>query len=254
MRYQKALVVSGAAVFIIAASALAVAAQSNQPMAATKTKAKQLNERLDQAIKEELDKGCVQKDEAGGRRPCGDSKARIDGLHDEAARADDDQKARPEALRGSAVANIKKFRGRDDLAVTYQATSANPYRDDGAVIETYVDNDAYEYWIDPSNDRLVQMGPAARADQAPHKVRPEDRLPVSGLRDQAVRLIETADPGFAARRSSLHPLEDNKGKQVYFFRWDDFSAPVKESEMPPFIQVGLYADGRLASYTDTLNK
>ncbi len=253
MRYQKALLVSGAAVFIVAASALAVAAQSFQPMAASRSKSKQLNERLDQAIREETTKGCGggQNDNGG---PCGGPKGAIDGLHDEAARADDELRARPAPLRETAVKNIKKFRGRDDLAVTYQTTSANPYRDDGAVIETYVDDDAYEYWIDPSHDRLVQMGPAARADQAPYKVRPEDRLPVSGLRDQALRLIEAADPGFAARRSSLHPLEDNKAKQVYFFRWDDFSAPVKESEMPPFIQVGLYADGRLASFTDTLNK
>ncbi len=254
MRYQKALLVSGAAVFIIAASALAVAAQSFEPMAATRSRTKQLNDRLDQAIKEELAKDCVPGDEAGGGGPCAASRARIDGLHDEAARADDELKARPAPLRETAVKNIKKFRGRNDLAVTYQATSANPYRDDGAVIEAYVDDDAYEYWIDPSNDRLVQVGPHARPDQAPHKVGPENRLPVSSLRDQAVSLIAAVYPGFAARRSSLHPLEDNKAKQVYFFRWDDFAAPVKESEMPPFIQVGLYADGRLASFTDTLNK
>ena len=48
--------------------------------------------------------------------------------------------------------------------------------------------------------------------------------------------------------------EDNRDRQVYFFRWDDFSAPLRESELPPFVQVALYADGQLASYTDTLSR
>jgi len=254
MRYQKALIAGGAAMFAIAISGLAVGAKSIQPMAATKTRAAQLAERLDQTVKEALAKGCADQNGAAQNPQCADSRERVSRLNDEAAQADDELKARPPALRATAEKNIRKFRGRDGLAVNYLATSSNPYRDDGARIETYVDDEANEYWIDPGDDHLVQVGPHAGGDQAPHKVGPENRLPVSELRQQALRLIEAADPVFAARRSSLHPLEDNKGKQVYFFRWDDFSAPLKESEMPPFIQVGLYADGRLASFTDTLNK
>lgn len=59
-------------------------------------------------------------------------------------------------------------------------------------------------------------------------------------------------PGFSGRKSSYHPLEDNKDKELYFFRWDDFSQPAKESEMPPFVQVGLDAEGGIVSFTDTL--
>lgn len=254
MRYPQALIISGGVILVIAASALAVAAQTIRPMASTRDKARQLNERLDRMIEETLDAGCSEHDEGDDRPTCRESRARIDELHDQAARNDDELRARPAELRAGAVNSIKKFRGRDDLAVTYRSTSPNPYRDDGSVIETYVDDQAYEYWIDPSHDRLVQMGPHAGADQAPHQVRPENRLPVSTLRAQALSLIEAAVPEFPGRRSSLHPLEDNKGKRVYFFRWDDFSSPLKGSELPPFVQVGIYADGHLASYTNTLNK
>ena len=61
-------------------------------------------------------------------------------------------------------------------------------------------------------------------------------------------------PGFADKKNSLHPLEDNRRGEVYFFRWDDFSGPLSESEMPPFVQVALYADGAIAGYTDTLTR
>jgi hypothetical protein len=82
--------------------------------------------------------------------------------------------------------------------------------------------------------------------------RPAARLAVAELRRRAVALatLELAD--FPTRRPGLHPLEDNKDREVYFFRWDDFSQPVKETELPPFLQVGLHADGRLASFTNTL--
>lgn len=61
-------------------------------------------------------------------------------------------------------------------------------------------------------------------------------------------------PDFAARRSSLHPLEDHKDRELYFFRWDDFSQPAKESELPPFVQVGIRADGTVVSFTNTLSR
>jgi len=153
----------------------------------------------------------------------------------------------------AAVSAIRKFRGRDDLTVNYGSTAADPYKDDGSTIEIYVDDESYEYWFDPAHGVLVQMGPRAGSDTQAHKIGPEGRLPVADLRAQAVALIEAAVPGFAARRNSLHPLEDNKDRQIYFFRWDDFSAPLKDSQLPPFVQVGLRADGRLASFTNTLN-
>ena len=50
----------------------------------------------------------------------------------------------------------------------------------------------------------------------------------------------------------MHPLEDNRNREIYFFRFDDSRVKVSESELPPFIQVGLRADGELVSATNTL--
>ncbi|MFA6603712.1 MAG: hypothetical protein WCT10_02620 [Patescibacteria group bacterium] len=166
--------------------------------------------------------------------------------------AENGLQARPAELRAAALKNVRRFRGRDELRLDYQATSSNPYRDDASLIETYVDDEGNEYWVDRATDALVQMGPAAGADTPAYAARPEDRLPVAALRTLALQYAEAARPGFAERLSTLHPLEDNRERRIYFFRWDDFSAPVGESELPPFLQVAIRADGRLASFTDTL--
>jgi len=252
MRFKKALLLSGAAALFVGATALA-AAQSSLPMVPSPAKVKQLVNRLNAVVQQELTGGCV-RDAGNGRREfCSESKKKVAEAHDQAASASDQLRARPSELRGGAERNIRRFRGHQDLVLTYQATSSNPYRDDDTVIETYVDNEANEYWVDPATDLVVQVGPAASADPAPHKTRPEDRVAVADLRQAALDLLEANVPNFAGRRSSLHPLEDNKNREIYFFRWDDFSAPLKESELPPFVQVALYADGSLASFTDTLN-
>ncbi len=252
MRYSKIIAACGALAVIAGASTLAVTAQAMKHMAPAPKSIKQLISDLDDAIRRELGSGCVETDAQGGKKLCGASKEKIDKLHDETAREIDGRRARLPGVREGAVRAIKKFRGLDQLAIAYNSTSPNPYRDDESVIESYVDDQGNEYWVDPSADRLVQMGPNAGGDQAPHQVGQADRLPVKDLRERAISLADGAVDGFAARRSSLHPLEDNKDKQIYFFRWDDFSAPLKESELPPFVQVALYADGALASFTNTL--
>lgn len=161
---------------------------------------------------------------------------------------------RPPEARERALAAIRRFVGKDGLPLTFVDVGDDPYRDDGSLIETYADADGNEYWVDPRRDALVQMGPGARRDPPTHATRPEDRLPVARLREIAVEMIVRQWPDFTARKSSLHPLEDNRRREIYFFRWDDFSQPVRESELPPFIQAALGADGRLVSFTDTLNR
>lgn len=161
---------------------------------------------------------------------------------------------RPE-LRAGAIARIRAFRGEEGLAVTYRCTAPNPYKDDDAKkVEIYADDRGNEYWIDPADDLLVQAGPSARLHPTPRKTRPEARLAVSELRAKAVSVVEANVEGFAAKRSGYHPLEDNRNRETYFFRWDDFSQPAKESELPPFVQVGIYADGTVASFTNTLRR
>ncbi|MDD5251350.1 MAG: hypothetical protein PHT12_01800 [Patescibacteria group bacterium] len=155
--------------------------------------------------------------------------------------------------QAAVAAAIASFRGLGSLRLTFCDRSPNPYADETkSLIDIYVDDKGHEYWFDPTADRLVQVGPHAGRHQKALQVKSADRLPVARLRELALELAGKAVENFQTRRENLHPLEDNRKGQIYFFRWDDFSQPVKESEMPPFLQVALYADGRLASFTDTL--
>lgn len=152
----------------------------------------------------------------------------------------------------SAEKMISNTLGKD-VRLTFCERSPNPYSaDDGKLIDIYVDDEGKEYWFDPDDRKIIQMGPHARQHQATLQSEPTTRLNVAQLRKIALALAAKAIPNFFERREYLHPLEDNQRARVYFFRWDDFSAPVHESEMPPFLQIALYADGRLASFTNTL--
>lgn len=159
---------------------------------------------------------------------------------------------RGETERQAAIGTIRRFRQGDSLAVRFLAVALNPYASDGRTMETYEDDQGYEYWIAPSDDRLIQAAPAAGQFAASCQVRPADRLAVAELRQLAYRLISQNLPAFESIRPCLHPLEDNRDRQIYFFRFDDFRRPVPESELPPFVQVSLRSDGRLVSYTNTL--
>jgi hypothetical protein len=159
---------------------------------------------------------------------------------------------RGESDRQAAIGTIRRFRQDESLAVRFLAVALNPYASDGRTMETYEDDQGYEYWIAPSDDRLIQAAPSAGQFAAPYQVGPADRLAVAELRGLALTLIGQNVPSFETTRPCLHPLEDNRDRQVYFFRFDDFRQPVPESELPPFVQVSLRADGRLVSYTNTL--
>lgn len=168
----------------------------------------------------------------------------------------DEPSARPEKDRVLAYQAIIDFIGGDPFntpAPTYQRTSPNPYRDDDShLVEIYQDENGFEYWVNTADDSLVQAGPSARLRPEPRQTKPEDRLPVSLLREKAVAMVTRVIKDFPERRSSFHPLEDNRKRETYFFRWDDFSFPAPESELPPFVQVGLHADGTLASFVNTM--
>lgn len=149
------------------------------------------------------------------------------------------------------IATVRAFRETPDLRLQYLATAQNPYRDH-ADIDIYDDEYGFEYWLDPALGRLVQAGPRAGLPAAPHAAGPGERLPVGTLRDRAVALVTAQVPDFPDRRATFHPFEDNRRGQVFFFRWEE--AGVHEFDLPPFLQVGLYADGTLACYTNTLTK
>ncbi len=130
----------------------------------------------------------------------------------------------------------------------------NPYKDGEEKMDIYKSEDGrLEVWTEAGDvSRVIQAGPGAGLHHTSVKVAKAKRLEVPEMRARAVRVATKAVEGYPLRLSELHPLEDHKDREIYFFRWDDFTTRVRDSEMPPFVQVALYADGRLASYTDTL--
>lgn len=251
MRSTKTLL---ALAVLTVAGAAATAVSAERRMVPVSTTAKEMLSSLDAASRREAEDGCTEDDGRGGKRLCGDSAGRAEAMHDDVVDAIDAFGARPKEKRDGAVARVRSFRKNPALRIDYRSTGPNPYADDESRrIETYVDDHDFEYWIDPANDVLVQVGPGPDWHPAAPKAGTE-RLSVAELRARAEAYALAEIPDFAERKPSFHPLEDNKAKQTYFFRWDDFSTPVKESGMPPFVQVALNADGSLASYTNTLTR
>lgn len=150
------------------------------------------------------------------------------------------------------MAAIAAFADDRGMTVTRTDDADDPYGDADARMETYADDRGREYWLDPRSDRVIQMGPAPGGDPSPLADRPTDPLAVHELRELAIGVADRHHDGFTMRLRTLHPLEDNLRRRLYFFRWDDLAAPCEEDAVPPFLQVALHPDGSLASFTDTL--
>ncbi|MFH2063109.1 MAG: hypothetical protein ABIJ46_03050 [bacterium] len=158
----------------------------------------------------------------------------------------------PEQVRLAerAVGRLYGCRARP-LRHTGSETASFP--NDDLTIDAYADDQGNEFWIDPENGTVLQMGPESGRYSPPFAAGKEAALPVHELRELAIGIVERQIPSFGLLLPIFHPLEANDRRRVYFFRWEDLSEPLPESELPPFVQVGLYADGRLASFADTLS-
>ncbi|MFC1639055.1 hypothetical protein ACFL26_02165 [Patescibacteria group bacterium] len=189
--------------------------------------------------------------------------ARIGGLPNAALPVAADLAARParsataDADRHEAAAEaIRRLADAPELAVTYLSSERDPYDDDDSDrrLDVYADDGGYEYRVDPDTCSVMQMGRREDSDPPTHAARPDERLPVADLRQAALGIVERQIPGFERLLSSLHPLEANDRREVYYFRWEDLSEPLSESELPPFVQVGLLPNGSISSFTDTLTR
>ena len=154
--------------------------------------------------------------------------------------------------RMRAAETAVRLTDRTDLKLSCLGTMPNPYRDDESLLDTYADDAGNEYWFCSATGTLIQMAPRESPDPQAYAPGPAGILPVKELRERAVTLAGALVPHFLERRSSLHPLEDNRRRRIYYFRWDDFNAPLRESELPPFLQVALTAAGQLIGFTNTL--
>lgn len=150
----------------------------------------------------------------------------------------------------SAIEAIRAFRKSDALVARYVATAPNPYAPEGkpSNIDIYEDDKDLEYWL--SGPKLIQIGPRAGI-RVGSDYEGGQSLDVAELRSLADGIIAGQIDDWATRKASLIPYEDNRRGQVYFFRREIMES-VGENDLPPFVQVGLYTDGTLACFTNTL--
>ncbi|MEA3249023.1 MAG: hypothetical protein U9Q03_01550 [Patescibacteria group bacterium] len=148
----------------------------------------------------------------------------------------------------------RRLHGDKKIELRFISNEPNPYDEDGKrAMDIYRDANGFEYWFDGASGALLQAGLSEDNDPPTHEAGQESRLPVSALRERAILITGRMIPGFEQMLSTLHPLEANDRRSVYFFRWEDLSEPLSESELPPFVQVGLYPNGEIAGFTDTLS-
>ncbi|MFH1046763.1 MAG: hypothetical protein V1738_00525 [Patescibacteria group bacterium] len=154
-----------------------------------------------------------------------------------------------------AIEAVKRLTGDQVIQLNFRSRDQEPRcsDDEPLILDTYVDDQGNEYWIEPHGGTVVQMGPESGRYSPSHTTRSEGGLSVQQLREHAIEIAERQMTGFRQMLSTLHPLEANDRRAVYFFRWEDLSEPLLETELPPFVQVGLYADGKIASFADTLS-
>jgi hypothetical protein len=162
-----------------------------------------------------------------------------------------DPELREPLSEAAAAARVQALCGDRDRAVVFLTTVANPFGNGQESIDIYADNHDYEYWLTAAHGRIIQASPRAGLHQTAHANGQAERRSVKELRDQALTLAEAQRPGFIERLSEYHPYEENRRGNLYLFRWE-LGTPPDSTEIPPFIQVGLFADGTLACFTDAL--
>ena len=175
-------------------------------------------------------------------------------FEDDDDRGTEFERAPSARTNANAALRIHALRGDASIAPHHLRNAADPYTDDGRALTIYADAHGTEYWYDPERDAIVHAGPGPGGDPTPPATRPADRLPVAELRAIAETYATRMLADFPGRKASLHPLEDNLRRDLYFFRWDDLSRPCAESEMPPFLQVAVRANGAFHSCTCTLGR
>lgn len=144
----------------------------------------------------------------------------------------------------NAIASVGSADGLRRATCATNATCATP--------DAYEDALGYVYRFNQDGLRIVSIDRPEDTDYKARQARSAARIAVTELRERAIAIVATQRPKFGRSRSSYHPLEGHRQRDLYVFRWEDCSAPLSESEDSPFVEVALYADGTLVRYVDTL--
>jgi hypothetical protein len=151
---------------------------------------------------------------------------------------------------GRAVTAILAFElGSQSIRLLRRAEDAS----EGArALDVYEDEHGYVFRCHPEDGRVVQVDRHEDRHTKARPAQPDARLPVAQLREVAQALAARHVPDFARDTRAFHPFEGNRDRELYLFRWEDCRGAFAESEDPPYVEVGTYADGSLARFTDTL--
>lgn len=102
------------------------------------------------------------------------------------------------------------------------------------------------FWLDTVTYSLVQVEPSPLFNTATGDVKD-----ILVLRQIAENIALEHSTRFGDLQANLDYSEGDKLAQFFFFQWEDRSKPW--SIMPPMVQVGLTADGRLLSWLNTVD-
>jgi len=146
---------------------------------------------------------------------------------------------------------IRQTLGDPNLELIFQGISqlANAQ---GIRAATYTDAAGNTYSVAISAKLLVGIDPALtnRVNVPAAEVKS-----IAEVRPLAEEFASSSSPRFAGLKEDLLYEESSK-RDIYFFRWDyrnkDWSG-TPWALMPPFLQVGLSADGKLVTYINTLD-
>jgi DNA-binding CsgD family transcriptional regulator len=150
------------------------------------------------------------------------------------------------------AAMIRQVTGKNTLILTFQAIRDLPNAPWQSGAAMYTDETGCKYYVDVESGRLIQIEPniPSHPDVPAGKVKSIDEL-----RGVARQFALTN----SARLAALEPVltyEEGGKTVIYFFTWTyrakDWSG-TDWAMMPPFLQVGVLADGQILTYINTLD-
>ena len=149
------------------------------------------------------------------------------------------------------MATIRQVVNKPDLRLTFQ-TIQGTANAPGRSAAIYVDDTGTLYYVDLRTARLVQIEPNFPTHP---NILDNEKKNIEELRTIAEQFALANSPHLQELTSILWYEENGKG-DFYFFRWDYRNKDWSGTDwmmMPPFLQVGVLANGDIATYINTLD-
>lgn len=146
---------------------------------------------------------------------------------------------------------IRQVTGKPDLILNFQAVQGTANAP-GRSAALYTDETGMEYYVDVETARVVEITPNFQSHPS---IPANEKKSMDELRGTATQFASTNSPRLPELESVLLYEEGCKG-DICFFRWDYRNKDWTGTDwimMPPFLQVGVLADGQIVTYNNTLD-